>query len=112
MIEAFCNGLEFLSREQLVAQLESGSIEIWRLSSRGWALLEFLDTKYGKTMNILTIVGGQAQWQRGVAALETIAKEQGCKLIYSVGYPGWIRLLRKHGWQTRLMMRMTKEIAQ
>jgi hypothetical protein len=102
--------MEYITQEDFVENLASGQYEIWKLAPECWMLCEFIETNRGKTMNILTIVGIRKNWQIGVDSIERVARDNDAKLIYSVGYPGWKRLLERNGYKTRRMMRMTKEL--
>lgn len=102
--------MEYITQEDFIDCLDSGQYQIWKLAPECWMLCEFITTNRGKTMNILTIVGIKKNWQAGVDAIERVARENDCSLIYSVGYPGWKRLLERNGYKTRRMMRMTKEL--
>lgn len=73
-------------------------------------LCEFVSSTYGKTMNILTIVGVRDHWQGGVDGIEKVARDNSAALIYSVGFPGWKNILEKNGYKTRAMLRMIKEL--
>jgi hypothetical protein len=90
--------------------IDNGMFEIYRLTPSAWALVEFVETRYGKTMNILTVVGSREQWEPGWIAVEKIARSNQCDLIYSVGHPGWKRFMEERGFATEPMMKMTKFI--
>lgn len=92
----------------MIEAIESGMFQIYQLTSSAWALVEFVPTRYGKTMNILTVAGDREQWEPGWVAIEKIARKNQCDLIYSVGHPGWKRFMQEHGFTTEPMMKMMK----
>jgi hypothetical protein len=110
LIDTFVKGFDFFTREQMIAAIDSGMFQIYQLTPRAWALLEFVDTRYGKTMNILTVAGSRNEWAPGWVSIEKIARENQCDLIYSVGHPGWKRFMESHGFKTEPMMKMSKEV--
>lgn len=94
----------------MVDAIASGMFEIWRLADNAYALIEFVDTRYGKTLNVLTVAGGRDAWETGLLALEKIARDEGATCIYSIGHPGWRNLMQAHGYKTMMMMKMMKEV--
>lgn len=88
--------------------IDSGMFQIYRLTPSAWALVEFVETRYGKTMNILTVAGSREQWEPGWVAVEKIARANECNQIYSVGHPGWKRFMEERGFVTEPMMKMVK----
>lgn len=90
--------------------IESGMFQIFALTASSWALVEFVPTRYGKTMNILTVVGDRSQWEPGWQAIEKIARSNDCDLIYSVGQRGWKHFMEAHGFTTEPMLKMYKVI--
>lgn len=97
----------FATREQLLQLLDEGIYQIWR-AKEIYALVEIVDTSFGKTLNVLTVVGNKDDWDAGIQALEHIARANGAKLIYSVGHLGWERAMRRHGYTTERVLRMKK----
>jgi hypothetical protein len=110
LIDTFVKGFDFFTREQMLEAIDSGMFEIYQLTPGAWALVEFVETRYGKTLNILTVAGSRDQWGPGWIAVEKIAREQGCNLVYSVGHPGWKRFMEERGFTTEPMMKMMKFI--
>lgn len=94
----------------MLEAIASGMFEIYQLTSSAWALIEFVPTRYGKTLNILTVAGSRDQWEPGWKSIERIARENDCNMIYSVGHPGWKRFMEAQGFTTEPMMKMTKFI--
>lgn len=94
----------------MLEAIDSGMFQIYKLTKRAWALVEFVDTRYGKTMNILTVAGSRAEWEGGWDAVEKIARTNNCDLIYSVGHPGWRRFMEAQGFTTEPMLKMVKEV--
>lgn len=107
MIDTLCAGYGFVSREQLIDLIEEGIVQIWRARDI-YALVEFVDTSYGKTLNVLTVTGSKDDWHIGIEALERIARMNDVKLIYSVGHLGWEKAMREHGYKTERVLRMSK----
>ena len=107
LIDTLCAGYGFVSREQLIDLLEEGIFQIWRANNI-YALVEFVDTSYGKTLNVLTVTGSKDDWHVGIEALERIAQINDVKLIYSVGHLGWEKAMREHGYKTERVLRMSK----
>ena len=103
-------GLEFLTRDELLQKIDAGDFALWQLTTDSWALTEEMHTRYGRTLNVLTIVGTRAEWELGLAALERIAVQERYSYIYSMGHPGWKRLVEAAGWTTARLMRMTKRV--
>lgn len=110
LIDAFVKGFDFFTREQMLDAIESGMFQIYRLTRTAYALIEFVETRYGKTMNILTVAGLREDWEPGWAAVERIAKENACDLIYSIGHPGWKRFMEAQGFTTEPMLKMAKRV--
>lgn len=108
LIDTFVKGFDFFTREQMLNAIESGMFQIYQLTPRAWALVEFVDTSYGKTMNILTVAGSREEWEPGWEAVEKIAKKNLCDMIYSVGHPGWKRFMESRGFKTEPMLKMQK----
>jgi hypothetical protein len=90
--------------------ISSGMFQIYQLTAQAFALIEFVDTRYGKTMNILTVAGDRENWEPGWISIEKIARANNCDLIYSVGHPGWKRFMESQGFKTEPMLKMVKEI--
>lgn len=90
--------------------ITSGMFEIFQLTSSAWALIEFVPTRYGKTMNILTVVGSREQWEPGWVSIERIAQTNECDMIYSVGHPGWKHFMEARGFTTEPMLKMSKAV--
>ncbi len=110
LIDSFVKGFDFFTREQMLEAIDSGVFEIFRLTASAWALIEFVPTRYGKTMNILTVAGSRDQWEPGWVSIEKIAHDNECGMIYSVGHPGWKRFMEERGFRTEPMMKMIKEV--
>jgi hypothetical protein len=110
LIDCFVKGFDFFTREQMLEAIDSGMFEIFQLTASAWALIEFVPTRYGKTMNILTVAGSRDQWEPGWVSIEKIARDNECDLIYSVGHPGWKRFMEERGFRTEPMMKMVKEV--
>jgi hypothetical protein len=107
LIEALYKGYVFATREQLLQFLDEGIFQIWKAADI-YALVEVVDTSYGRTLNVLTVVGSKEDWATGIQALEPIARANDCKLIYSVGHLGWEKSMRQHGYTTERVLRMKK----
>ena len=110
LIDRFVKGFDFFTREQMLEAIDSGMFEIFQLTPRAWALVEFVPTRYGKTLNILTVVGSREEWEPGWIAVEKIAHANECDMIYSVGHPGWKSFMRERGFTTEPMLKMVKVI--
>jgi hypothetical protein len=109
LIDAFCDGYGYTTRDELLELIESGVFHIYRANDI-YALIEFIPTKYGKTLNVLTVVGNKADFDVGIRALDSIARMNNAKYIYSVGHLGWEKSMRQHGYKTERVLRMSKEI--
>lgn len=92
----------------MLEAIDSGMFQIYQLTPRAWALIEFVPTRYGKTLNILTVTGSRDEWEPGWIAVEKIAHANQCDMIYSVGHPGWKRFMEERGFSTEPMMKMVK----
>lgn len=92
----------------MLEAIDNGTFEIFRLTAGAWALIEFVSTRYGKTMNILTVAGSRDQWEPGWVAIDKIARSNNCDMIYSVGHPGWKRFMEAQGFTTEPMLKMIK----
>lgn len=88
--------------------INNGTFEIFQLTARAWALVEFVPTRYGRTLNILTVAGSREEWESGWLAIEKIARANECNMIYSIGHPGWKRFMEDRGFTTEPMMKMMK----
>lgn len=110
LIDAFVQGYDFFTREQMIAAIDEGMFEIYKLTPGAYALVEFVETRYGKTMNILTVAGSRDQWAPGWVSIEKIARKNQCSLIYSVGHQGWRRFMEARGFVTSPMLKMVKEV--
>lgn len=108
LIDCFVKGFDFFTREQMLEAIDSGMFQIYQLTPRAWALIEFVPTRYGKTLNILTVAGSRDEWEPGWIAVEKIARSNQCDMIYSVGHPGWKRFMEERGFSTEPMMKMVK----
>jgi hypothetical protein len=97
----------FATREQLLRFLDEGVFQIWQAKNI-YALVEIVDTSYGRTLNVLTVVGSKEDWDVGIEALEHIARANGADMIYSVGHLGWEKSMRQHGYTTERVLRMKK----
>lgn len=107
LIKALYEGYVFATPEQFAQFLDDGTFQIWKAGNI-YALVEFVDTSYGKTLNVLTVTGSKEEFDVGIAALEPIARMNGAKLIYSVGHLGWERAMQRHGYTTERVLRMKK----
>lgn len=94
----------------MLEAIDSEMFQIYRLTKAAYALIEFVETRYGKTMNILTVTGSRDEWKGGWNSIEKIAKENHCDMIYSVGHPGWKRFMEEQGFRTEPMLKMIKEM--
>lgn len=92
----------------MLEAIDSGTFQIYQLTPRAWALVEFVPTRYGKTLNILTVAGSRNEWEPGWTAVEKIAKTNNCDMIYSIGHPGWKRFMEDRGFTTEPMLKMVK----
>ncbi len=101
-------GYALATPRQFLEAIETGAFEIWELEPGAHALIEFVDTSYGKTLNVLTTVGDSSHFETGLLALERIAKDNGAAAIYSVGHMGWLPLMRRHGYHTERKLMMIK----
>lgn len=110
LIDCFVKGFDFFTREQMLDAIDSGMFEIYQLTPKAWALIELVPTRYGKTLNILTVAGDREQWEPGWDSIEKIARENQCDMIYSVGHPGWKRFMQERGFTTEPMLKMVKFI--
>lgn len=108
MIDTFVAAIEVYTREQLLEAIDSGAFELYQLHDSAWSLVEFIDTAYGKTMNILTTVGRLDEWRKGWDALEKIARDNECNCIFSVGHPAWKKFVESVGFKTTPMLKMVK----
>jgi hypothetical protein len=94
----------------MLEAISTGMFHIYQLTAQAFALIEFVDTRYGKTMNILTVAGDRENWEPGWQSIERIARANNCDLIYSVGHPGWKRFMESQGFTTEPMLKMVKEV--
>lgn len=108
LIDCFVKGFDFFTREQMLYAINNGTFEIFQLTARAWALVEFVPTRYGRTLNILTVAGSREEWESGWLAIEKIARANECNMIYSIGHPGWKRFMEDRGFTTEPMMKMMK----
>lgn len=108
LIDAFVKGFDFFTREQMLEAIADEMFQIYQLTPKAWALVEFVKTRYGKTLNILTVAGSRAEWEPGWISIEKIARDNDCDLVYSVGHPGWKRFMEERGFTTEPMMKMQK----
>jgi hypothetical protein len=90
--------------------INDGMFQIYKLTRAAYALVEFVETRYGRTMNILTVTGSREEWPDGWRSIEKIARENECSMIYSVGHPGWKKFMEAQGFKTEPMLKMTKEV--
>lgn len=109
LIDTLCKGYGYTTREELIDLIDDGVFQIWRAANI-YALVEFVNTKYGKTLNVLTVAGSKPDWDVGIAALERIARLNGAVYIYSVGHLGWEKAMKLHGYKTERVLRMSKEL--
>ena len=107
LIEALYKGYVFATREQLLRFLDEGVFQIWQAKNI-YALVEIVDTSYGRTLNVLTVVGSKEDWNVGIEALEHIARANDADMIYSVGHLGWEKSMKQHGYTTERVLRMKK----
>jgi hypothetical protein len=108
-VEALRIGHAVLNREQFLAELESGSFEVWALPAGAYALITWGETEHGKTCNILTVTGdSEAAAESGLLAIERMTREAGGRVVVSVGRPGWAPLMRKHGYTVIPKILMSK----
>lgn len=109
LIDAFCAGYGYTTRDELIELIDTGVFHIYRANNI-YALVEFVSTKYGKTLNVLTVVGNKVDFDVGIRALDSIALMNNAKYIYSVGHLGWEKSMRQHGYKTERVLRMSKEV--
>lgn len=106
----FVAGIEVYSREQLLEAIDNGVFHLYQLHATAWTLVEFIDTAYGKTMNIMTTVGNLSEWRAGWDAVEKIARKNDCNCIFSIGHPAWKKFVESVGFTTTPMLKMVKFI--
>jgi hypothetical protein len=103
-------GYGVVSAEQFADQLSSGEIEIWSLVPGAYALITWAETKYGRTLNVLTTAGDESVFATGLQALERVARANGAQAIYSVGHPGWTKYVMVEGYIVQRSIVMIKEL--
>lgn len=90
--------------DEVQTRLSGRTLQMWILEFDkpfGVILTEIYDTAKGKTC-AMPIVGGTRLSLGLLCSLQMIeawAREQGCMRLEGMGRPGWVRILKEHGWR-------------
>ncbi|MCX7587190.1 hypothetical protein [Phenylobacterium sp. 58.2.17] len=84
--------------DELIAELASGRAQLW-LAERSALVTELVGQGSDRCLHIW-LAGGSLVDILGLRpGLEAWARGQGCSHITIDGRPGWIRVLRRHGYR-------------
>jgi hypothetical protein len=99
-IEALRIAHGILSPTQFITAIQHGEMEIWSLPREAYALIAWGVCAEGETCNILTVTGDMAEAGAvGLAAIESLARARGAKVIITVARHGWAPLFKAHGYE-------------
>lgn len=101
-------GHSILSPAQFKLALAEGTIEILLLPHHGAALVTFGEAEEGKCLHILTTTGKMEYANAGLRAIEAAAKARQCRVVMSVGRPGWKHLAEFRGYAVTHTILMKK----
>lgn len=102
-------GHALASDEMFVNGLADGSMLVLMLPNYCAALVEWNESHYGRTLNILTVTAEDLdKADEALDALISAAKHEGAAMIFSVGKPGWKEIVERHGFTTKPAMFMQK----
>lgn len=102
-------GHVLVSDQQFIEALRSGELCVLMLPNYCAALVEWHSSKYGRTLNILTVTASDlAHTDEALEAVIAAAKHDGAGMIFSVGKPGWKAIVERHGFVTKPAMFMQK----
>lgn len=107
LLDALVRGYGCLTPKQFAEALQTGDLRVIFFSNNCAALVSLGHAADGKVMNIQTVAGDIDSCSDAIPILEQAARDIGANVITSVGYAGWARVMRKHGYiiQPRLFMR-------
>ena len=108
MLEQLRLGHNLLSHEQFCEALSKGYIWVLALPHDGAALVQWDDSRYGKTFNILTVCGTIEHFEESYEALEAAAKANGANVIISVGRSAYKKLMQTQGYEVEPCILMKK----
>lgn len=91
-----------LSRDQFIAAIGSGELEVWSLPHGAHALVTWGTTEHGETCHILTVCGdANAAGEPGLQAIERMVRQRGGRMIITVARPAWRRLFEQYGYSVQ-----------
>ena len=109
-MEAMRNGYGFLDTEDFAKRLLDGSFKVIAFKNKTAALIEMVNTKDGKLLNILTVYGNLKGCEQALDWLEAAAKNIGVDSIVSIGHPGWLPMMKRKGYYTEPKLLMRKNL--
>lgn len=101
-------GHGLLTERQFHAAIVSGEMEAWSIGPRCYVLVGWGESKYGRTLNILTAVGMMTRADECMETIERYARSKGARAIMSVGRIGWTSIAKHHGYAVEPCMLMKK----
>ncbi len=84
--------------DELIAELASGRAQLW-LAEHSALVTELVEQGSDRCLHIWLAGGSLADILGLRPGLEAWARGQGCSHITIDGRPGWIRVLRRHGYR-------------
>ena len=101
-------GHALVSDQMFVDGLLNGSMHVIMLPNRCATLVEWNESHYGRTLNILTVTGDLKYADEALEAIIDAAKHDGACMIFSVGHCGWKEIVQRHGFETKPALFMQK----
>lgn len=109
-MEALRNGYGYLDVEAFARRLLDNHFRIIIFKNRTAALIEIAETKDGKLLNILTVLGNLKSCEQSLEWLEVAAQEIDVKVIVSIGHIGWLPMMKRRGYYTEPKLLMRKRL--
>lgn len=90
--------------EHVRKKLDAGKAQLWVIADdeiRAVGVSEFVRLENGRTLCVVSALAGDdlAVWDHTWEQFEGIARQQGCDGIQIVGRVGWIRYMKRRGFE-------------
>lgn len=108
ILDSLKKGHALISNEMFLLGLEANAFHVLMLPNYCAALVEWVDTTYGRTLNILTVTCELEHADEALECLIEAARHDGANMIFSAGKPGWKSIVERHGFETKPALFMKK----
>ena len=112
-LQALYNARSLLTLDELYTSLKTGTRQLWLIMSDhdvvGCVITEIYPTQRGLTCAMPIAAGRDDHIGPCLEVIEAWARSEGCARMEFVGRMGWVRRMKRYGWQT-MSMTIEKEL--